>query len=229
MSKKLLAVIAHPDDETFGFGGTLAKYASEGVEIHVLCATRGEEGGNKKATLGRERERELLSASKILGVTRVEFMDFIDGRLCNIDYQPIAQKITAKITQFKPEVVITFDKLGVSGHIDHIAIALITTFVMKKYNDKIKFYYFAELKDFQREMRDYFIYIPPGYDKSEIDVVIDTKKYYDIQVRAMHEHKSQLHDVDWILNMRKNKPRVEHFIEVFKGKKSTKKQIDLFS
>lgn len=220
--------MAHPDDETFGFGGTLAKYASEGVEIHVLCATRGEEGKGGNIDLGRQREKELRNASKILGVKSVEFMDFIDGRLCNIDYQPMARKIKAKVDSFHPDVVVTFDKLGVSGHIDHIAVSLITTFVMRDYKDKIPLYYFAELKKLQSDMSHYFIYFPPGYEMEEMDAVIDVENVYHLQVQAMHAHLSQMHDVERIVKRRADKPKKEYFINAFKEKKSSQLKIDLF-
>ncbi len=233
--KKLLAVIAHPDDESFGFGGTLAKYAREGVEVHVLCATRGEEGQTMLARnkLGKAREQELLTASKILGVAKVEFMDYRDGTLCNGLYHEIAAKIEAKIKSFKPQVVVTFDQNGISGHIDHITIALTTTYVCQKYTEQLKLYYFGRPEEYTRNMQDYFIYFPPGFKKSEIDVVIDISKDYDTRVAAMHAHKTQMHDVARILKAEKDRPREDHFVEVFKktlrlrsGQGSVKK--DLF-
>src|SRR3972149_8828237 len=111
MMKKILAVFAHPDDETFGPGGTLAKYAQEGVEIHLLCATRGERGewsASAKASAGKQekihhiREKELLRSAKILGIKKVEFLNFVDGYLCNSNYHDLAQKIITKIKSFKP-------------------------------------------------------------------------------------------------------------------------------
>ena len=79
--KRLLAIVAHPDDESFGPGGTLAKYAGEGVEVHLLCATRGESGRHKPgersqgSKLGDIREKELRGAAEVLGIKQVEFMD----------------------------------------------------------------------------------------------------------------------------------------------------------
>src|SRR3990167_2864362 len=95
--KKILAVFAHPDDESFGPGGTLAKYAKEGVEVHILCATKGEAGENsnkdhkvykveKVKNIEEIREKELLAAAKVLGVKKVEFLNFVDGELSNNKY-----------------------------------------------------------------------------------------------------------------------------------------------
>src|SRR3989344_5772968 len=118
MKRRLLAVFAHPDDEAFGPGGTIAKYASSGVDIHLLCATKGEEGewddthrssvqlsGQKR--IEHVREEELKRSAKILGVKSVEFLGFVDGRLCNAIYHDMAKKIVDKIKSFKPHVVLT--------------------------------------------------------------------------------------------------------------------------
>ena len=82
---RMMAVLAHPDDESLGFGGTLARYAGEGVETFLLTATRGENGrygstrGTSPLQLGRIREAELLAAAKVLGLSEVRFLDYVDG------------------------------------------------------------------------------------------------------------------------------------------------------
>lgn len=85
---KLMCVLAHPDDESLGMGGTLAKYAAEGVETYLVTATRGERGwfGEEKdypgpEALGKMREAELLNAAKELGIREVNFLDYMDGDL----------------------------------------------------------------------------------------------------------------------------------------------------
>ena len=82
---KLLAVLAHPDDESLGFGGTLAKYAAEEVEIHLVTATRGERGrfgplgkGAEPAEVGRVREAELRAAAAVLGIHDVSILGYPD-------------------------------------------------------------------------------------------------------------------------------------------------------
>jgi LmbE family N-acetylglucosaminyl deacetylase len=85
---KLMCVLAHPDDESLGNGGTLAKYAAEGVEPYLVTATRGERGwtGSERddpglEALGKIREVELFAAASVLGIRRVDFLDYIDGDL----------------------------------------------------------------------------------------------------------------------------------------------------
>ncbi|MBI4099408.1 PIG-L family deacetylase, partial [Candidatus Microgenomates bacterium] len=83
--RKILLVTSHPDDESFGPGATIAKYAALGAEIHLLCATRGESGkwsGEKAAkSLGEARAKEHAAAAKILGIKKIEYLNYIDGHL----------------------------------------------------------------------------------------------------------------------------------------------------
>lgn len=127
---KLLIIVAHPDDESLGMGGTLAKYAAEGVETHLITATRGERGwfgdaadSPGPAALGRIREAELQAAAGVLGLQSVAFLDYIDGELDQAEPAEVIGKIVARIRQIRPEVVVTFDPTGAYGHPDHIAIS----------------------------------------------------------------------------------------------------------
>lgn len=130
---RLLAVFAHPDDESFGAGGTLAKYAAEGVEVHLVCATRGEEGSVgdpplcKQEELGALRERELRSACEVLGVRTLRFLGCVDGRLEACPRQTVVREVVAAVRELRPQVVITFGPDGISGHPDHVAIGLAAT------------------------------------------------------------------------------------------------------
>lgn len=131
---KLMGVLAHPDDESLGIGGTLAKYASEGVETYLVTATRGERGrfgenGEKPGpdVVGRVREAELREAAKVLGVREVKFLDYYDGDLDQVNVTEAVAKIAGHLRRVKPHVVITFGPEGAYGHPDHIAISQLTT------------------------------------------------------------------------------------------------------
>jgi LmbE family N-acetylglucosaminyl deacetylase len=101
---KLMAILAHPDDESLGFGGTLAKYAAEEVEIHLVTATRGERGrfgslrkGADPAEVGRVRETELRAAAAVLGIGDVSILGYPDAfvekltpLMVNREYNPLA-------------------------------------------------------------------------------------------------------------------------------------------
>lgn len=204
--KKLLAVFAHPDDECFGPGATLAKYAKAGVEVYVVCATRGEAGRGTS----KERTKELLAAAKVLGVKKVEFLDFEDGEISNNQYHDLAGKILEKIEAIKPQVVLTFDLTGASGHLDHIAVALTTTYAFLRQTIAKKLYYFAR-PNFE-ETEEYFIYIPPAKRDGEITTEIDVSDVWDIKVRAMKKYKTQKKDSERLLKMYKTVPKVDRFI-----------------
>jgi len=135
-----MAVLAHPDDESFGMGGTLAYYASKGVDVHLLCATKGEVGEvtpdllmnfNSIADL---RESELRCAASILGIKEVHFLGYRDSGMAGspenqhpdaLASQPIndvAIAIVDYIREIKPQVIVTFDPIGGYRHPDHIAV-----------------------------------------------------------------------------------------------------------
>jgi N-acetyl-1-D-myo-inositol-2-amino-2-deoxy-alpha-D-glucopyranoside deacetylase len=140
MTKKLLAVFAHPDDEAFGTGGTLAQYAAAGVEVTLVCATRGEVGEiadpsyATPETLGQVREMELQCAAETMGVKRLLFLGYRDSGMAgaaenddcrafvNAPEGEVVVRLVAIIRQARPHVVVTFEPNGGYGHPDHIAI-----------------------------------------------------------------------------------------------------------
>jgi LmbE family N-acetylglucosaminyl deacetylase len=131
-----MAVLAHPDDESLGFGGTLAKYAAEGVETYLVTATRGEAGrfrGFREPpehpgadALARIREGELREAAKTLGIRELALLDYKDQLLDRADPREAIGRIVAHLRRVRPQVVVTFDPEGGYGHPDHIAISQFT-------------------------------------------------------------------------------------------------------
>jgi LmbE family N-acetylglucosaminyl deacetylase len=160
-SKTLLAVFAHPDDETFGPGGTLAKYADQGTKVHLICATRGEVGENSLEDLGDcadlacRREEELRCAAKVLGLTDIHLLDYQDSgmagssanqhprALVQADPDVLAGQIAQVMHQLQPQVILTFDPYGAYGHPDHIAIhhATVAAFEQLPQDDRPKLYF----------------------------------------------------------------------------------------
>jgi LmbE family N-acetylglucosaminyl deacetylase len=130
---RLLAVFAHPDDECFCAGGTLARYAEAGAELLVISATRGDAGQihdtrvATRRTLGAVREQELQQACRQLGVQQAMCLDYGDGTLSAIDQGLLERDIVRVIRAFRPDAVITFGEDGAYGHPDHIAIGRATT------------------------------------------------------------------------------------------------------
>lgn len=133
-SPRLMAVLAHPDDESLGVGGTLARYAREGVETHLVTATRGERGRfhpdrerPSDDEVGRVRERELRRAADVLGVREVSLLGYVDGELDRADPREATGRIASHLRRVRPHVVVTFDPFGGYGHPDHVAISQFTT------------------------------------------------------------------------------------------------------
>ncbi|MFQ5855142.1 MAG: PIG-L family deacetylase [Anaerolineae bacterium] len=140
MKKTLLAVLAHPDDEAFGTGGTLARYSAEGVHVVLVCATRGEVGQISDPslatpeTLGAVREAELRCAARALGVAEVIFLGYRDSGMAgtaendarrafvNVPAEAVVPRLVGIIRRLRPRVVVTFEPQGGYGHPDHIAI-----------------------------------------------------------------------------------------------------------
>lgn len=131
---RLLAVLAHPDDESLGFGGTLAKCAAEGIETHLVTATHGQ-GGRFRGlpqdspehpgadALAVIREQELRAAAAVLGVRSVTMLGYVDRHLDAAPPREVVGRIAAQVRRVRPQVVITFDPEGAYGHPDHIAIS----------------------------------------------------------------------------------------------------------
>jgi LmbE family N-acetylglucosaminyl deacetylase len=135
---RLMAVLAHPDDESLGVGGTLAKYASEGVDVFLLTATRGDGGryrGHRSddpqhpgpVALAKIREAELRDAASVLGVREVSLLDYHDQHLDRASPREAVADIVGHLRRVQPEVVVTFGPDGGYGHPDHIAISQFTT------------------------------------------------------------------------------------------------------
>jgi len=123
-----MAIFAHPDDEAFGVGGTLSRYAAEGCDIYLVTATRGEAGQITEpdlataANLPYVREQELRCACEIYGIHPPFFLDYVDGQLPIVHQGQAVGKLVRLIRDLRPQVVITFGPDGIYGHYDHIAV-----------------------------------------------------------------------------------------------------------
>ena len=132
--RRLTAVFAHPDDETYATGGTLARFASEGARCSLYCATDGDAGQSSgipvasRAELGAVRRAELRAACAVLGVETIVCGGHPDGGLHHVDPEVVMGEIVALIRREQPEVVITFGPEGApTRHRDHRAISRLAT------------------------------------------------------------------------------------------------------
>jgi N-acetyl-1-D-myo-inositol-2-amino-2-deoxy-alpha-D-glucopyranoside deacetylase len=126
--RTVMAVFAHPDDESLACGGTLARLADGGARVVLLCASRGEAGSISDPALvpdgdlARVRTRELSEAAAILGISDVVVFDHPDGDLRWDDVPELHAEIVAATERYQPDAVITFAEDGLYWHLDHIGV-----------------------------------------------------------------------------------------------------------
>lgn len=123
--RRVLAVFAHPDDESLACGATLAWCAAQGARVSLLCATRGEAGErtpgcSDDVALGIVRRGELHEAAERLGIDEVILLDHPDGSLMGENYALFRHEIVVAIRHVRPDVVLTFGPDGLYWHPDHI-------------------------------------------------------------------------------------------------------------
>jgi LmbE family N-acetylglucosaminyl deacetylase len=130
---RLMCVVAHPDDECFGFGGALSLAADRGVETYVICLTDGQAATNRGdaasgEALGKMRREEFAASCEVLGVTQYELLDYHDAQLEFVDFSQAAGRLVEKMRRFRPDVVITFgEDGGLNTHPDHMMVSMLTT------------------------------------------------------------------------------------------------------
>jgi LmbE family N-acetylglucosaminyl deacetylase len=223
---RLMCVLAHPDDESMGMGGVLAKYASEGIATYLVTATRGERGwmGDPDAypgltALGRIREAELRAAADVLGVREVVLLDYLDGELDLTDPLEVTAQIAREIRRVRPDVVVTFGHDGLYGHPDHIAICqFATAAVMAAANECYaptgdagphqvsKLYYRAARPEaidaYEFALGELVMDVDgqarrgPGWPGWVITTTIDTSEHWERVWEAVSRHRSQLPGYD---------------------------------
>lgn len=206
---KVMFVYAHPDDESFGSGGTIAKLAKKGIIIKLITATRGEAGQfgdlpiKTQKELAKVREQELKSAAKILGISQIYFLDYIDGTLEKIPLKELAKKVFSILEDEKPDVVITFSKEGGSKHPDHVKMHKVTTVAFKKYMQTVKkhirLYYGVSLSKFikklERENLMHFTFgRVRGVPFSKVTTSINISDSLETKIKALKCHLTQKKD-----------------------------------
>ncbi len=213
--RRLLVVVAHPDDETFGTGSVIAWAVDSGAEVVVCCATRGEAGEAHRlaegVNLGSAREAELRSAGAVLGVTDFVLLGYADpgmtgelppDSLAGASMEEVAARVARVVDEFQPDVVVTLDPVNGDGHRDHDAIGRATIAACSARNDITVYVWavsrstmarwFAEMERsrFDSEHLD-LDRAGIGRPESDITTVLDVSKFRDHRVRAMAEHRSQ--------------------------------------
>jgi N-acetyl-1-D-myo-inositol-2-amino-2-deoxy-alpha-D-glucopyranoside deacetylase len=158
--RSLLAIFAHPDDESLAAGGLLAACADAGVRVTLVCATRGEAGPNAGTGdgLATVRTDELNAAASVLGVTEVVLLGYRDGYLQSEDGAALEADIDATLQRMQPDVVVTFGEDGLYWHPDHIAVHDRTTAAVATLGP--------------RAPALYYVTMPPGQMRAVMDAAI---------------------------------------------------------
>jgi len=227
-SSSMLAVFAHPDDETFRCGGTLALLARQGAQVQVLCATRGEAGVPKlePERAGQIRQAELVCACRALGIQPPRFLDYQDGTLALVDHKEAVARIAAVMRELQPQVLLTWPPDGLSGHPDHIAVSRRTGEAFSRMAGRV-----PQVKGLARDRSSdtaalYHIAVPQSLAQTlgmtqlhavpdeSVTLSVDVSQVWEAKMAAIHCHRTQLTGTP-ILSAPEEKQRlflaVEHF------------------
>ena len=200
MGLRLMCVVAHPDDECFGFGGALALAADAGVETYVICFTDGQAASARGkaadgAELGRMRRAEFAASCKVLGVTHHELLDYDDGRLEFVDCSRTAGRLVERIRRFRPDVVMTFGTDGgLNTHADHMMVSMLTTAAFHWSGRQKRYPELAEAFQPKRLFylsTDFFMEDRQAPLPAPWTVRLDIRPALARKLQAFHEHTSQ--------------------------------------
>jgi LmbE family N-acetylglucosaminyl deacetylase len=187
-------VFAHPDDECFATGGTIAKLVKEGAYVDLLCATRGEAGsrGNPPLCTREElpgvREAELKEACRRLGIHQLTLFDYEDKTLAQANPVTLSLQIRAHLNKVRPDRVITFDPNGLSGHPDHKAIQQATWLAVQSDVQHPLRLYYVVIPEFRARMLNRPIHTIPD---DQVAVTVDVSGYKKEVAHALRAHQTQ--------------------------------------
>ena len=211
MTRRIAVVFAHPDDETFCTGGTIAKYASAGVGIDLFCATSGDAGKtsgvpvSSREELARIRQEELRSAATVLGIESIQLAGYIDGTLHELEPTTLIGDVIAFLRKTKPTIVIGFGPEGApTGHRDHRAMSrvVMSAFYLSGLKTAYPEQLEAGLQPHGAQRLYFHAWKYPHKDprlKLEsvaATVAIDNRPWLDKKLAAFKEHKTQQYAYD---------------------------------
>jgi LmbE family N-acetylglucosaminyl deacetylase len=216
--RRLLLVVAHPDDETFGCGSVIAEAAAGGAHVTVCCATRGEAGDLRPGcdlgdgTLADLRVRELHTAGGALGASEVIVLDFGDSgmtgpagprTLVGAPLPSVVDAVAAVVARVEPDVVVTLDATGTDGHRDHDRIGQATTEAVRRAAPDASLYYWCIARSLLQRWRASLAELNPGSGHLELDAtelgrpddqittMVDVSAHMDARRHAIAMHMSQ--------------------------------------
>ena len=201
---RLLAIFAHPDDESYRAGGALALLAREGAQVWVLCATRGEQGILKldPEETGQVRQTEMECACRALGIEKPRFLDYQDGTLPQVDEESAVGQVVRTIRKLRPQALLTWPPSGVSGHPDHVAVSRWTEIAFQLAADPAAY---PEQKEAPHAVEAlYHIVVPHSLAEAmkmshlitvpdeKVTLTMDVSAAWDAKMTAIRCHHSQM-------------------------------------
>ena len=187
---RVLAVVAHPDDESFGLGGVVARFTEAGADVSVLCLTRGEAStlGDDHDDLAAVREHELATAAAALGTTATTLLSRPDGLLADVPAADLAADLDAAVAAYAPDGLLVFDPAGgVTGHPDHAAASRAALDAADRH--RLPVLGWALPAGVAATLRDEYGPGFVGYDAGDLHVTIPVDR--ERQRRAIAAHASQ--------------------------------------
>lgn len=197
-TKRILVILAHPDDPDFFCGAMLARWCSQGHEVHYCLLTKGQKGGQDvnivPAELGALRVQEQEAAARAIGVQSVEFLDYMDGEV--VPDMQMRKKIVRVIRKWQPDILVSCDPLNLFGpnsdrinHPDHRAAGQVV--VDAAFPAAGSPMFFPELIREENlaahTPEELWLSIPASWNFS-----IDLSDYFEAKLRALHCHRSQI-------------------------------------
>jgi LmbE family N-acetylglucosaminyl deacetylase len=208
---RILTVLAHPDDESFGPAAMLAKYAQAGAIVHGLFFTRGEHGQTSQRPaptpreLGALREQDLRDATEMIGFTGIEVLDYEDGTLAELPPEVLEALVQDAIERCRPHVVFTFGPAGITRHPDHLAVHGATVDA------------FHRAREAGLELRElYYDALPPEIGKmlglsdepdAKPNTFIEVTDFQHIKLDALRCHARHIVDAQQMLDRLKAQPQ----------------------
>jgi LmbE family N-acetylglucosaminyl deacetylase len=212
--RRVACVFAHPDDDTYGVGGSLALHADEDLELTVVLATSGDAGRiadpslATREDLGRVREAEDRASWGALGLEPDHrFLRHPDGRLYEMRDQ-LLPAVRAVLREASPELVVTFGPDGITGHEDHVTIGAVATEAFRAEREEagtgfVRLLHCAisarDLERLNEQLRERGLepmdptqpFMPRGVPDDSIGVRVDCSDVYDRKLEALRSHKTQ--------------------------------------
>lgn len=194
--KRLLLVFPHPDDETYGCGGTIPKYVDEGASVFLLTLTHGEASsqgpkhGLTTSQMGEQRASEMWGLKDLFGLRELFLMEFPDAQLSNVDPRILEEAIMHIVEKVRPQVIVSYPPHGISGFHDHLVTHAVVKRVFVQARER-----FPEVQRFAMQTVDERIMMQTsraikGDSDETIDCVIDVSKYVAIKQQALDIQES---------------------------------------